>query len=381
MKAVIQDKELLRTIRPLELTTYLRISGWRVSGETNKATFWEHQTEAGETIEILVPRRTDFADFPTRISDALQTLAAVEGRSQLEILSDLTTENADVIRIRSHSRKGEDDGSIVLEDGVLLCEKAREMVLAAACAAIRKQTLFSKRKPEKAMSFLRQVRLGQTERGSYVITLISPVSPELAVGENLPLIETKEPYEREVMLTLANALDATRKAAENAMQQGRIDPFHKAVNQGASANLLEAVTGLSEAGGDKDVEISFSWSRSRTVPGEKFRRIVLPQDTIPIVREAARVFRATTPQEDVELRGAVVKLERSEGAGTGKVTIVGEIEDRQRRVTVELSATAYDEAIKAHKEEIPVICAGELVKEGNSFVLRNPHSFALLTEA
>ena len=32
------------------------------------------------------------------------------------------------------------------------------------------------------MDYLRQVRMGQTEQGSYVLTILSPVAPELKAG-------------------------------------------------------------------------------------------------------------------------------------------------------------------------------------------------------
>ena len=55
--------------------------------------------------------------------------------------------------------------------------------------------------------------MGQTERGSYVLTILSPVPPELrpAQGTLLP-VEPEDPYERLVTLTLMNALAALQRA-------------------------------------------------------------------------------------------------------------------------------------------------------------------------
>ncbi|MGH9967098.1 MAG: hypothetical protein ACREBG_04600, partial [Pyrinomonadaceae bacterium] len=132
MRAAIRDVEVLRAIRPLDLMAYLRASGWRLAEESNKAAYWE-RAEGGASFEVLVPRNIDMADFPSRIGELLTTLEVVEDRSQLEIFSDLVTAGADVIRVRTHARTGEDEGSLSLEDGVVLHEKVRELVLAAAC--------------------------------------------------------------------------------------------------------------------------------------------------------------------------------------------------------------------------------------------------------
>jgi hypothetical protein len=41
------------------------------------------------------------------------------------------------------------------------------------------------------------------------------------------------------------------------------------------------------------------------------------------------------------------------------------------------TANATSEAIKAYQERLPVICTGDLIKEGNTFVLKKPRHFAL----
>jgi hypothetical protein len=346
--------------------------------ESDKATYWERKLENGESLEVLVPRRNDFADFTARISEALSILEVAESRSQLEILDDLNTANADVVRIRTHARDGADDGSIALEDGVLLCEKVRELVVAAACAATDKKSVFSNRKPDQAISYLRKVRLGQTERGSYVFTLISPVTPSLTLTPG-QLIDVKEPFEREVMQTLARSLDAALKASQSSGQTGRLEPFSDAIKLGVNANLLEAVVGLSEGSGNQDVEVRFSWSHSREMPPPEIpRRIAIPQDVIPVIKEAARVFRETSPQEDFILVGTVVTLssEDPESKG-GKISVLGFVEDKARKVAVVLPPPEYRKAIKAHEEGLLVSCYGELIKEKGVYVLQNPRKFEI----
>src|SRR6185295_3097822 len=166
---------------------------------------------------------------------------------------------------------------------------------------------------------LRKVRLGQTERGSYVFTLISPVSPAL---RDATAIATEEPFERRVVETLAGALRATRQAAlVSAIRGGDMEPFKNAITQGVSANLFEAISGLSEASGEQPLEVSFAWARSRALTANFPTRVRLTQDIIPSIREAARVFRATEPLPDFELVGSVVALRREEGAPSGTVTV------------------------------------------------------------
>ena len=112
------------------------------------------------------------------MAELVGILATKENRSQLEVLSDLQTAGSDVIRVRFRHASS-NDGSISLDQGEALVENAREMMLAGACAAVQPKPYYLRRRPEEANRFLRGLRMGQTERGSYVLTVYSPVSPGL----------------------------------------------------------------------------------------------------------------------------------------------------------------------------------------------------------
>ena len=110
----------------------------------------------------------------------MRELETVEDRSQLDILRDLYNSGFDVVRLAALSPNSE-DGTVRIEDGVQLFERARDILLAAACATVRPQPVFHSRKPQQATEYMRKARLGQTEHGSYVLTLLSPVAPQLSV--------------------------------------------------------------------------------------------------------------------------------------------------------------------------------------------------------
>ena len=104
-------------------------------------------------------------------------------------------------------------------------------------------------------------------------------------------------------------------------------------------------------------------------------RITFARDAIQVVEEASRIFRETTPRDDVELQGMVVALKREEGSPAGTVTIAALVDGALRKVRVELGGDAYTAAIRAHQEERRVRCAGRLLREGRSLTLRDAHGF------
>jgi len=82
-------------------------------------------------------------------------------------------------------------------------------------------------------------------------------------------------------------------------------------------------------------------------------------------------MREREPLPDFELSDPVVKLERAEGAPTGRVTIIGLVDDRQARVVVELADQPYHVAVQAHDSGRTIRTSGTLTREGRGFVLGN----------
>jgi hypothetical protein len=153
MRVRVQDAAALQTIKPLEVAAYLRANGWQREAEFDRhGSVWVKMLPTGER-DLLLPLRQDLADFPTRMAEVLSIIAAVEGRSELEVLQDVATTAADLIRVRALGVVAA-DGTLPLEQGVAFVEHSRNLVLSAACAAIEKRAFFAKRKPVQAMQYV-----------------------------------------------------------------------------------------------------------------------------------------------------------------------------------------------------------------------------------
>ena len=319
MKAIIRDSNVLMSLPPLAVATYLRSKNWRqVEVVGDKGSVWTLGSDAGQEFEVLLPFNRELRDFAARMSDLLSTLEVVEShqstepRSQLDILADITNATSDLLRIRLASPSME-SGTLPIEQGVRVVGHARDLLLAAACATVQPRPLYQTKKAAQAIDYLRQVRIGQMERGSFVLILQSEVPPRLASQDEPALLEIDEPFERRVMLTLADALTAARNAAQHAGATGDWRPFTEAVRAGVSANLCDAIAGLATDGGADTVAMSFGWAPGRALLCRAPERVLVGPDMIPVLRECARLFRSSAPVEDFELTGMVVKLETIRG--------------------------------------------------------------------
>lgn len=381
MKVVIHEQEVFRNLNPVEIASYLRSTGWHdIAAKPNHSSTWKKNI-GGEALELLLPLNRAIGDFVSRMADVVSDLAAVERRSQLEVLTDLQTAGADVIRVRLRNPESA-DGTLPIEQGIPLVDNTRELLLAGACAAVVPRPYFATRKSDLVNQFLGNLRLGQSERGSYVLTILSRVPPHLAPTNGL-LFEIEEPFPRRAVWTLSQALQALREAADSALSSGHFDPFKEAVSAGVSSNLCFALARMAEGiPATSELALSWTWARSRPVEKNAIRDVVFPGDRLPVIDEAARLLKATAPREDVEIRGHVVILRKEGELGppAGPVTILTFIDGTPRRVTVPLAMADHHLAIQAYERGTPVACTGDLIKSGQQFTLHNPRGFTIVSE-
>ncbi len=380
MIASINDETTLREIGPNQMAAYLRSRSWKqVEQIGDRATIWTIAAQETGNYEILLPLDATLGEYARRISEALQTLEVAEQRSQLDIVRDIVATTSDVLRIRLVHGLIE-HGTLPLDHGVMMVQGARDLALAAACATAGPRALYSSRKPQEAIHYVSGLRMGQTEVGSFVLAIQSPVMPraQTQIFESMAFSLAEEPFERRALLTLCNALTAVQRAATSAVASGDYQPFQDAIPSGVSANLCDALLSLSMENTSEEVMLQISWSPTRPAADKTPTKFRFSRDTFPVLREASRVLRESAPIDEFALSGTVTGLRREEDADTGHVTVSAWIDHTWRKVRMDLSGDDYRKAVKAHDEHEVVRCVGELIKENRRYSLRNVRNFNLL---
>lgn len=382
MRVRIEDAEAFQRIRPIDLAAYLRSQGWREVMTESTASAWEKQAD-GQLFDLLIPKRPLWRDYPKRIADTLHVLGIVERRSELSILHDILLVSADVVRLRAQS-KALSDGSIPLGDATKLAALGRAMMLSAACSAVSPKRAYHTRKPARAVDYVEALKLGQTEHGSFVMTIISPVPPRLRSGqESLPLgsdaeAAEEEPFERRVTRTLASALALTLNAAESGVATGSMKVFEEGIVHGVSADLCESLGSLHDAKAVDSLDVAVSWAPTRIVRHSIPSVTTFSRDVLSVVAEAGRVLRERAPREDFEVVGPVIKVERSGDEVRGRVVVFGVVDDQPRKIGMDLSDDAWNLAHRALDARTLLRCEGDLIKVGRGFSLHAPRRVALV---
>jgi hypothetical protein len=82
---------VLRSLPVEGVATYLRKNGWKLVPHPNERIwlFVGASDDEGQPLELILPRHADYVDSLLRLSEALNLLAAVEGRASHDIVQSI----------------------------------------------------------------------------------------------------------------------------------------------------------------------------------------------------------------------------------------------------------------------------------------------------
>lgn len=359
---------------PDEVAAFLRQAGWALRDSDQMWALFEAD-RLGDRVTIEVPQRSGAPDYPRALGIMLRDLAALEQRTEASLLKDIHASGVDVIRLALEGQATR-DGRMPVEAGRRVYGAARDLLLAAACSVLDPRPAYATRKAERAMAVVEQARFGQTEVGSFVLTLETPVPPRLDV----PLFDLGDPdppLARKTTVCLARAVAAAEVATRGSAASGTLAPYQTRTRDGVNANLCDALAELLEAARADTLRATFSFAHRRPVAEDVPRSVVLSADMAPTLRSAASALREVAVLPALEVLGNVVVLESQDVAAGGAVQLSAVVEGKMMRVRVNLPPAEYATAMEAHRKGALVKCAGDLTREGRARVLQNPRDFSI----
>lgn len=374
MKAIITDVDALTAINTLAVHAYLRAQHWtRCDDLGDRGIVYT----LDDKFEVFAPGSERLGDYAASISSLIEDIARAEDRDAIAVYRDLATSDRDLIRFRAPH--ADDDGSVDLNAGVDLIQQCKDALLAAACSTVDPKRSYRIGKNKEANDYLRNVKLGQTEHGSFVVTLYSPVPPELEpTQQGLWSDFETEPFNRRVTRTLATAMDSVLGALDQVSRGEKIEAFERVVGMGVSANLCSAIAKFVEDGNGLD--FSLTWAKTRPAP-EARHRAVFSHGHATILAEAAKVLKSRESLSNEVLEGYVSKLNRDQTQTSGLVSIKTFIDGKPKSVTSELPQDLYKMAIEAHDSQSAIRIEGDLTYEGQRWYLKSPKNIEKIEES
>ncbi len=169
MSINLYDRNTLLDVSPTALSAYARTAGWEKHG-----TYRTHSDiYVGEDLpEIIIPRTEHLGDYASVVARLIKSFARAGHQEETSVYRSLVTTDRDAIRLRVEESE---EGSVKLNEGVNLIQGARDMLLAIVCSLDKSKGVY--RIGPKATEIVSGFRLGQTERGSFVVTILTTVIP------------------------------------------------------------------------------------------------------------------------------------------------------------------------------------------------------------
>ncbi|MGF1583585.1 MAG: hypothetical protein ACFCD0_30065 [Gemmataceae bacterium] len=387
MNALQIPENQMRALRFEDVQQYLQTHGW-----TRQKNNWDdvgvYHSSTNPDAEILLPLSTKWGDYALRMGETIQMISEVEKRPVWEVLNDLSVPPSDVLRLRIAGAEAE-RGVLPLEDGLKLFQGGRDLLLAAACSAHDPKPYYPRKNFQKAVEFVDSCRLGQTERGSFVATILAPVPPDIDEQMVLEGIEEdfwieQEPFARRATIQIMRGLQAVEQAIQNDSAKSLLE----SVDQGVSSNFCDALRGMQPANTQSSLEISMSWSRVRSrLPRSISARAEFAPGHFAIIEEAGRLLRERAQPKQQRLEGVISMLRKApqdlfEKDAGGHVTMRTQISGSSATVKFALSQELYQRACDAHRDGRRVAITGVTHAEAGAkhHELRNTANFEILPE-
>ncbi len=362
----------------VQLESYLTTNNWVKDGQLRDvATIWHRQDSVNA--EIVLPVSEKLKDYLQRLADAVEALASYEARPVIGVINDVTRCLAHLITVRVIHGDTE-SGTIPINDGVLLVQRAKDLLHSAAMSMYAKKKRFSGPPPKDVRPYLDSLLLGQTEVGSYVVNVIAPVPPESEMERPTP-----GQFEDIEKLPLASAVTASLTSSLNALSRAidaygeRDDPtvFDEAVLSGASANMCDALLDLSGQERKRAFEIKISTAPTPLFGGETVV-FCFDDEKVTHLAKASDYYKENYVLPGRTISGFIRRLDRPKGQETGTVTVASVIIGLEKSIVIELGDDDYDRAILAHRAKSAIECHGDVHVTSRTVRLMSPSGFHVI---
>lgn len=395
------NTEVFAQAEPGEIASFLSTLGWSRAGQQPD---WTHNASElwvshDQTAEVLVPMRRSYADYGRLVAEVCLTVGRKDEPDidPYEVLKRIRSIPFDMVRFRAQPGSPED--SIALDEAMTLITTARTTLSVVAASAVEPRAVHPRRRPALAEAYVNRLQMAQTERGSFVVAIrspvgrIAPVSRQLRTTDVVPQPDLPERRAapvavteaddgsfigRSVPLMLLHAVDSLESAVTAYRRSGDLAVFEETVYEGVSANLCKALSTLADLG-DTSLRLSVAWSPTVPLdqPGDgdvlplDEERFVASDLRMPL-NEAAEYLTSLEAFQPIPLEGPVTGLRRSPGEMFGEAVVRSLVAGRQRAVRVLLPVAEYTLATKAHEQQRTIAFVGIPRQSGRYLVVDSP---------
>lgn len=362
----IDFEELAGKIRYPDMAKYLRDLGWnQIQSKREQINIFQLENQNG-FFQVDIPMSRDLRDYKIAMFRNVKYIAEATHKGIEQVILELLNPLSDILRLRINEPAIE-GGSILIEDAIKLYDNAKRLIVAVAMDIVRPRSWHLGRPDKNVSDFVNNCRFGQTEIGSYIVSVVCPISKFDDNNQLVPLSLYSEEKECSQSFTrqVVNKLITSVQNVKNAIAQGTIDSIISADTNSehcVSANFLDALSGINIYRDNSTLDIAVQYAPtiknntlktpSVSIDHDHF----LPIDTFVRKVKSFQGYEKSYVGQIKSLDAAPDPAARTEG----KITIVFLDDTRKKSASVILPRIDYDAAIEAHRDGKTVKVTGTI---------------------
>lgn len=358
------------------LVFYLRSHGWEASREPGPAgRLWDHPAMR---LSVAVPNeiREGSLDWHT----VAARLAEVERTSVDQLETAVKLLSTDVANIRAANDIVIGD-TIPYEAAVTMMQSAWRMFRTCATTSMRVRPQIRSNYNRRADEIADTARMAHTQRGSFIIPLLLPLS-EIPRSEDGVLFEAApEPVERRVMRTFAEALTKVDELVVKPDRLATQDDVMELVFSGVTAEFASSLHQVLMEQAVAQFGATFEWAPLGGKAPEGVSSVSIPAGAAERVEVVARRLRKHTPKRETEvLTGPIISVTRYPSGG-GMVIVDTIRNARSAHVGVRVTTDdRFDEALDWMKRRSTVLIEGRITRESGVLSTDRDNGIQLLSD-
>ena len=363
----VDFQELCRNISHIDLAKYVTDLNW-VAYKGKTANFLKiFQKEYNDNFyQIIIPFNRNLSDYTEAMYKAISVVAITEEKSTEQVILELLNPLSDIIRVRYI---GDDvkAGSIQIENGINLYENTKKLLTNAALDILNYKKIYKGRIPENVAEFISNCRYGQTEFGSYVISLVCPfINIENNEVQQLNIFAEED----------INAFSFTRKVTNRVIES--IIKIKNVIDDGKSLNeiiendqspisvsFIDSLANLNIGAENSSLEITVKWAPTIKQNRAEINHAVISHDYYPVLKSVVEKYKSEDASLAVSLVGRISKLiavPTIEDRVMGQAQLVYIDEHSEaKKIMLNLEKNEYDVAVQAHLTGKAIKASGEIV--------------------
>jgi hypothetical protein len=358
--------KLASIINHVDVSKYLHDLGWsEISTKRNYVKIFQLHNN-NEFFQVDLPTSKDLRDYNTAMYLTVENIARASNKNIEQIILELLNPMADVLKFRINEPEIE-NGSIFVEYAIKLYENVKKLITATAMDVLQPKKIHLGRPDSNIISFINSCRFGQTEIGSYVVSVVCPMANIIDDKyEQLSLFDGEDIGAYSLTRNTTNKLISSINIVKESIDKGNLESAIYNNSNGeniVSINFLDALSEINIYKNNSILNISAQYAPTIRKNMLDNASVTVNSDYYNPINALVRKIKISKGNEKtyvgrISRLNAIPDAEKRMG---GFITIVF-IDESGKRATasVNLKREDYDSAIEAHREGKNVQIIGTL---------------------